>query len=50
MSCRRSKGSFAAQRIAGLARHRGRLDELIVSSLLAQRGPAAPAAVRSVLA
>ncbi len=47
LTSRRSKGSFTAQRIAGLARHRAHLDELITSSPLAQGGLVDPAAVRS---
>lgn len=47
---RRSKGSFTAQRIAGLARHQGRLDELITSSPLSEGGLIDPAAVRTSLA
>jgi len=50
LSSRRSKGSFTAQRIAGLARHRLQLDELIVSSPLAQSDLIDPAAVRAALA
>ncbi|CAL9410591.1 hypothetical protein SUDANB145_01648 [Streptomyces sp. enrichment culture] len=46
---RRSKGSFTAQRIAGLARHHNRLDELIVSSPLVGTGLIDPAAVRVAL-
>ncbi|MEU2670391.1 asparagine synthase-related protein [Streptomyces sp. NPDC007164] len=50
LTSRRSKGSFTAQRIAGLARHRNRLDELIASSALANSGLIDPAAVRTALA
>ncbi|MFD7409382.1 asparagine synthase-related protein [Streptomyces sp. NPDC059866] len=50
LTTRRSKGSFTAQRIAGLARHRDRLDELIASSPLAAGGLIDPAAVRAALA
>jgi asparagine synthase (glutamine-hydrolysing) len=50
LTSRRSKGSFTAQRIAGLARHQGRLDELIASSPLVACGLVDPAAVRSALA
>ena len=50
LTSRRSKGSFTAQRIAGLARHQGRLDELIASNALADSGLIDPAAVRSALA
>lgn len=50
LTSRRSKGSFTAQRIAGLARHRDRLDELIASSPLAAGGLIDPAAVRTSLA
>ncbi|MFF4407781.1 asparagine synthase-related protein [Streptomyces sp. NPDC001262] len=50
LTSRRSKGSFTAQRIAGLARHRDRLDGLIVSSPLVGGGLIDPAAVRSALA
>ncbi|CAM3518636.1 asparagine synthase-related protein [Streptomyces albus] len=49
LTSRRSKGSFTAQRIAGLARHRDRLDGLIVSSPLVGGGLIDPAAVRSAL-
>lgn len=50
LTSRRSKGSFTAQRIAGLARHQGRLYELIASSPLADGGLIDPAAVRTTLA
>ncbi|MFJ8852324.1 asparagine synthase-related protein [Streptomyces sp. NPDC102437] len=50
LTSRRSKGSFAAQRIAGLARHRHQLDELVTSSPLAASGLITPAAVRAALA
>ncbi|MEU5305482.1 asparagine synthase-related protein [Streptomyces noursei] len=50
LTSRRSKGSFTAQRIAGLARHRDLLDELIASSPLAAGGLIDPAAVRAALA
>lgn len=50
LTSRRSKGSFTAQRIAGLARHRDRLDGLIVSSPLVDGGLIDPAAIRSALA
>ncbi|MFB7918561.1 asparagine synthase-related protein [Streptomyces sp. NPDC056061] len=50
LTSRRSKGSFTAQRIAGLARHQGRLDELTVSSPLADSGLIDPASVRTSLA
>ncbi|MEV6058061.1 asparagine synthase-related protein [Streptomyces sp. NPDC052107] len=50
LTSRRSKGSFTAQRIAGLARHRDRLDELTASSPLAAGGLIDPAAVRTSLA
>ncbi|MEV6406171.1 asparagine synthase-related protein [Streptomyces bobili] len=50
LTSRRSKGSFTAQRIAGLAQHRDRLDELIASSPLATDGLIDPAAVRAALA
>ncbi|MFF0966880.1 asparagine synthase-related protein [Streptomyces sp. NPDC003703] len=49
LTSRRSKGSFTAQRIAGLAGHRDRLDELIASSPLASGGLIDPAAVRTSL-
>ncbi|GAA0906353.1 MULTISPECIES: asparagine synthase-related protein [Streptomyces violaceusniger group] len=45
LTSRRSKGSFTAQRIAGLARHRDQLDDLIASSPLAEGGLIDPAAV-----
>ncbi|GGU40488.1 asparagine synthase-related protein [Streptomyces violascens] len=50
LTSRRSKGSFTAQRIKGLARHQGRLDELIASSPLVAGGLIDPAAVRATLA
>ncbi|MFC8536789.1 asparagine synthase-related protein [Streptomyces sp. NPDC057249] len=50
LTSRRSKGSFTAQRIAGLARHQGLLDELIAVSPLAADGLIDPAAVRAGLA
>ncbi|MFB7955838.1 asparagine synthase-related protein [Streptomyces sp. NPDC056045] len=50
LTSRRSKGSFTAQRIAGLARHQRRLDELIASSPLAAGGLIDPVAVRAALA
>jgi asparagine synthase (glutamine-hydrolysing) len=50
LTSRRSKGSFTAQRIAGLARHLGRLTELIASSPLADAGLIDPAAVSASLA
>ncbi|MBP8532335.1 asparagine synthase-related protein [Streptomyces sp. MK37H] len=50
LTSRRSKGSFTAQRIAGLARHRAQLDELIASSPLADGGLIDPAAVSTSLA
>ncbi|WFB11400.1 asparagine synthase-related protein [Streptomyces sp. LX-29] len=50
LTSRRSKGSFTAQRIAGLARHQGRLDELIASSPLAAGGLIDPTTVRTTLA
>ncbi|MEU2855510.1 asparagine synthase-related protein [Streptomyces syringium] len=50
LTSRRSKGSFTAQRIAGLARHQGRLDEMVASSPLAEGGLVDPGAVRSALA
>ncbi|NEW75000.1 asparagine synthase-related protein [Streptomyces rhizosphaericus] len=50
LTSRRSKGSFTAQRIAGLARHRDQLKELIASSPLADGGLIDPAAVRTSLA
>ncbi|WP_217212887.1 asparagine synthase-related protein [Streptomyces sp. AC550_RSS872] len=50
LTSRRSKGSFTAQRIAGLARHQGQLDELIASSPLAVDGLIDPATVRAALA
>ncbi|WP_265872039.1 asparagine synthase-related protein [Streptomyces drozdowiczii] len=50
LTSRRSKGSFTAQRIAGLARHQGLLDKLIMSSPLAAGGLIDHAAVRVALA
>ncbi|MFE7121438.1 asparagine synthase-related protein [Streptomyces sp. NPDC057654] len=50
LTSRRSKGSFTAQRIAGLARHQNRLEELVVSSPLAVGGLVDPVAVRAALA
>lgn len=50
LTSRRSKGSFTAQRIAGLARHQVRLNELIASSPLVHDGLIDPTAVRSALA
>ncbi|MET9290611.1 asparagine synthase-related protein [Streptomyces sp. NPDC003077] len=50
LTSRRSKGSFTAQRIAGLARHRNRLDTLIASSPLVDSGLIDPATVRTALA
>ncbi|MGI5341123.1 asparagine synthase-related protein [Streptomyces sp. CA-181903] len=50
LTSRRSKGSFTAQRIAGLARHRDLLEELIATSPLAAGGLIDPAAVRAALA
>ncbi|MFE0043682.1 asparagine synthase-related protein [Streptomyces albireticuli] len=50
LTSRRSKGSFTAQRIAGLARHQGLLDKLIASSPLTAGGLIDPAAVRAALA
>ncbi|WP_414166367.1 asparagine synthase-related protein [Streptoverticillium reticulum] len=50
LTSRRSKGSFTAQRIAGLARHHGRLTELVGASPLAAAGLIDPAAVQTVLA
>ncbi|GAA2133984.1 asparagine synthase-related protein [Streptomyces synnematoformans] len=50
LTSRRSKGSFTAQRIAGLAHHQGRLDELTASSPLVHDGLIDPAAVRPALA
>ncbi|WBB58656.1 asparagine synthase-related protein [Streptomyces sp. WMMC500] len=47
---RRSKGSFTAQRIAGLARHRERLDELIAASPFVGAGLIDHAAVSAALA
>lgn len=49
LTSRRSKGSFTAQRIAGLARHRNRLDELVASSSLVADGLIDPAAVSVAL-
>ncbi|EPH45343.1 asparagine synthase-related protein [Streptomyces aurantiacus] len=50
LTSRRSKGSFTAQRIAGLARHQDRLDELIASSPLVDDALIDLTAVRSTLA
>lgn len=50
LTSRRSKGSFTAQRIAGLARHRARLVELVHTSPLAASGLIDPTAVGTVLA
>ncbi|MFD7284094.1 asparagine synthase-related protein [Streptomyces sp. NPDC059862] len=50
LTSRRSKGSFTAQRIAGLARYQDRLEELIASSPLAAGGLIDPTAVRAALA
>ncbi|MEU2251095.1 asparagine synthase-related protein [Streptomyces sp. NPDC019224] len=50
LTSRRSKGSFTAQRIAGLARHQGLLDGLIAASPLAAGGLIDSAAVRVALA
>ncbi|MFI2435624.1 asparagine synthase-related protein [Streptomyces sp. NPDC018693] len=50
LTSRRSKGSFTAQRIAGLARHRDLLGELIASSPLAAGGLIDPSVVRAALA
>lgn len=50
LTSRRSKGSFTAQRIAGLARHQGLLDKLITSSPLAVGGLIDPGDVRTSLA
>ncbi len=50
LTSRRSKGSFTAQRIAGLARHRARLDELVHTSPLVASGLIDPTAVGTVLA
>jgi asparagine synthase (glutamine-hydrolysing) len=50
LTSRRSKGSFTAQRIAGLARHRDLLGDLIVSSPLATTALIDPAAVLVALA
>ncbi|MFE6335218.1 asparagine synthase-related protein [Streptomyces sp. NPDC057798] len=50
LTSRRSKGSFTAQRIAGLAQHQKRLDELIASSPFADDGLIDPPAVRAALA
>jgi asparagine synthase (glutamine-hydrolysing) len=50
LTSRRSKGSFTAQRIAGFARHRDLLGELIASSPLAAGGLIDPIAVRASLA
>lgn len=50
LTSRRSKGSFTPQRIAGLARHRARLDELITASPLVAAGLIDAAAVSASLA
>ncbi|MCX4902553.1 asparagine synthase-related protein [Streptomyces sp. NBC_00892] len=50
LTSRRSKGSFTAQRIAGIARHRARLDELVHTSPLAASGLIDPAAAGTALA
>ncbi|WP_067343450.1 asparagine synthase-related protein [Streptomyces noursei] len=50
LTSRRSKGSFTAQRIAGLARHQSLPGELIASSPLADGGLIDPVAVRAALA
>ncbi|MGW4080644.1 asparagine synthase-related protein [Streptomyces asiaticus] len=50
LTSRRSKGSFTAQRIAGLARHQDQLDDLIASCPLADGGLIDPAAVSTSLA
>lgn len=50
LTSRRSKGSFTAQRIAGLAGHQGLLGDLITSSPLAAVGLIDPAAVCVTLA
>ncbi|MBD3009938.1 MULTISPECIES: asparagine synthase-related protein [unclassified Streptomyces] len=50
LTARRSKGSFTAQRIAGLARYRAQLEELIVSSPLVDGGLIDSAAVSASLA
>ncbi|MFJ4668935.1 asparagine synthase-related protein [Kitasatospora purpeofusca] len=47
---RRSKGSFTAQRIQGLARHRRALDELVTASALITQGLVDVQAVREALA
>ncbi|WP_331743979.1 asparagine synthase-related protein [Kitasatospora sp. NBC_01300] len=47
---RRSKGSFTAQRIQGLARHRRTLEELVTDNALAASGLVNAGAVRSALA
>ncbi|MFE4973511.1 asparagine synthase-related protein [Kitasatospora sp. NPDC056651] len=47
---RRSKGSFTAQRIEGLARHRRALEELVTHSALVTSGLVDPGSVRSALA
>ncbi|MFK0120114.1 asparagine synthase-related protein [Streptomyces sp. NPDC090994] len=49
LTSRRSKGSFTAQRIAGLARHREQLDELMAVGPLAGSGLVDTAAVRAAL-
>ncbi|WP_445402588.1 asparagine synthase-related protein [Streptomyces sp. LE64] len=50
LTSRRSKGSFTAHRIAGLARHQSFLGALIASSPLVASGLIDPAAVRAALA
>ncbi|MET8747240.1 asparagine synthase-related protein [Streptomyces sp. NPDC004728] len=50
LTSRRSKGSFTAQRIAGLARYQYMLDDLIASSPLTTGGLIDPAAARAALA
>ncbi|MFF8769102.1 asparagine synthase-related protein [Kitasatospora sp. NPDC015120] len=47
---RRSKGSFTAQRIQGLARHRRALEELVAGSALVTEGLVDAARVRAALA
>ncbi|MEU3566839.1 asparagine synthase-related protein [Kitasatospora sp. NPDC036755] len=46
---RRSKGSFTAQRIEGLSRHRRALEELVADSALVTSGLVDPGRVRSAL-
>ncbi|MGW2592371.1 asparagine synthase-related protein [Streptomyces sp. NPDC001515] len=50
LASRYSKGSFTAQRIAGLARHQELLDDLIAASPLVAGGLVDPGAVRVALA